>query len=364
MAKVKFFAVDLKSTFTAITNKDEFALYWILETQELYKGNLLFAVGKEATVASAGLMSAEDKKKLDTLAGITGAVHFLGKSETDPLSGVVTINGEVIEAKAGDIVLYNSKEYICDMNGNFVELGDESIYLTEEKANELYVTKEDAKAEHEALQAQLDLIDIKDIAWGKNNANGTKFEVISAVKGFLTSEAQNDLRVYIPKGSEYNLQNVGAGGLANQFYMTVRAWSPVAEVTACRKGEVNRYNEHFTDMESIKFDAESGRPYVDFWLAIAYTDDNGVTWNEYADLSVGTKYIGYNWLVEWYNGEELVASGSKKITLVNNYDMLYNAKDWYIPAMEADISANKSGLKALEDKVGEVENAVVWESIK
>ena len=189
MAKVKFFAVDLKSTFTAITNKDDFALYWILETQELYKGNLLFAVGREATVASAGLMSAEDKKKLDTLSGITGAIRFLGKSETDPKSGVITINSEIVEVKAGDIVLYNSKEYICDMNGDFVEFGDEFIYLTEEKANELYVTKEEAKIEHETLQAQLNLIDVKDIVWGKDNANGTKYEVISAVEGFLTDDS-------------------------------------------------------------------------------------------------------------------------------------------------------------------------------
>lgn len=348
MAKVKFFAVDLKSTYNALTTKDEFALYWIIETQELYKGDKLFGMGAEATANMAGLMSAEDKQKLDTLASITTAMHFLGVSSTNPVDGVITIDGEVIVPVAGDIVIFESKEFICDKNGKWVELGDESIYLTAATAEadylkkidaeEIYVKKEDAEAKHKVLEDAISLINVKDIAWSKDNADGTKFEVISAVKGFLTNEAQNDLRVYIPKGSVYELQNVGAGGQANQFYMTVRAWSPVAEVTACRKGDVANYNEHFTDMESIKIDAESGRPYVDFWLAIAYTNDNGATWNEYADLSVGTKYVGYNWLVEWYNGEELVASGSKKITLVNNYDMFYNAKDWYIPALEAKLA--------------------------
>lgn len=152
MAKVKFFTVDLRSTFDALTTKDEFALYWILETQELYKGDLLFAVGKEASTASAGLMSAEDKLKLDTLSNIDGATRFIGKSETDPLTGVITIDGKVIEPKSGDIVLYNYKEYICDMNGVFVELGDESIYLTEERANELYAKKEEADALRERIK--------------------------------------------------------------------------------------------------------------------------------------------------------------------------------------------------------------------
>ena len=373
MAKVKFFAVDLKSTYNALTTKDEFALYWIMETQELYKGDKLFGVGVEATANMAGLMSAEDKQKLDALSGVTGAMHFLGVSSTNPADGVITIEGEVVVPNSGDIVIYESKEFICDKNGNLVELGDESVYLTianadtnflkKADAENIYVKKEDAEAEHKALQDAISLIDVKDIAWGKDNANGTKFEVISAVKGFLTNEAQNDLRVYIPKNSEYKLQNVGAGGAANQFYMTVRAWSPVAEVTACRKGDVAKYNEHFTDMESIKIDAESGRPYVDFWLAIAYTNDEGTTWNEYADLSVGTKYIGYNWLVEWYNGEELVASGSKKITLVNNYDMLYNGKDWYIPALEAKLEETTAKLEETNAKLEEASSALVWGTI-
>lgn len=363
MAKVKFYSVDLKSTFNALDTKDTNALYWILETQELYKGNLLFAVGTEATQAAAGLMSAEDKIKLDTLAGIKGVMRFLGKSETDPLTGVITIDGEVVETQAGDIVLYGNKEYICDMNGNFIELGDESIYLTEEKANELYETKADAKASHEELAAKLDLINIKDIAWGKDNANTTKYEVISAVDGFLTNDSQNDLRVYIPEGSHYELQPVGEGGDANTYYMTVRAWAPRADVTACRKGDYNKYDEQFLGMESIKIDPDSGRPYVDFWLGIAYTTDGGATWNEYAAMSADGRYIGYTWLVEWYVGEELVASGSKVITLVNNREMFYNSKDWYIPTMAKDIATNKTGVADLQTKVEELESSMVWESI-
>lgn len=370
MAKVKFFAVDLKSTFEALTTKDEFALYWIMETQELYKGDVLFGMGAEATGDMAGLMSAEDKRKLDTLADIEGGIHFLGISSTNPIDGIVTIDGEVITPVAGDIVIYGTKEYICDKNGEFVELGDEGIYLTAAQAEadflkkadaeSIYETKAEAQVKHKNLEDAIQLINIKDIAWGKDNSNGTKFEVIKAVEGFLTDESQNDFRIFIPKGSKYEMQNVGAGGNSNNYYITVRAYAPRADINGCRKGCYSNYENDFGAMEKINIDIESGRPYVDFWFAVAYTNDNGITWTEYADLSTGTKYIGYDWLVEWYIDEKMVASASKKFTLVNNREMFYNNKDWYIPALEAQLEQTTAQLKEVSSQLEEAKASMTW----
>lgn len=64
---VKFYSVKLKSTYNDLEVKDNLALYWILETSELYKGEQLFGTGAFATQAAAGLLSAEDKAKLDAL---------------------------------------------------------------------------------------------------------------------------------------------------------------------------------------------------------------------------------------------------------------------------------------------------------
>lgn len=370
MAKVKFFAVDLKSTFEALTTKDEFALYWIVETQELYKGDVLFGIGAEATGNMAGLMSAEDKRKLDTLADIEGGIHFLGVSSTNPRDGIVTIDGEVVTPVAGDIVIYGTKEYICDKNGEFVELGDEGIYLTAAQAEadflkkadaeSIYETKAEAQVKHKILEDAIQLISIKDIAWSKDNSNGTKFEVIKAVEGFLTDESQNDFRIFIPKGSKYEMQNVGAGGDSNNYYITVRAYAPRADINGCRKGRYSNYENDFGAMEKINIDIESGRPYVDFWFAIAYTNDNGITWTEYADLSTSTKYIGYDWLVEWYIDEKIVASASKKFTLVNSREIFYNNKDWYIPALEAQLEQTTAQLKEVTSQLEEAKTSVTW----
>ena len=56
----KLFEVGTKAQFNALKTKDENIIYWITDTQELYRGNTLYAVGREATETTAGLMSAED----------------------------------------------------------------------------------------------------------------------------------------------------------------------------------------------------------------------------------------------------------------------------------------------------------------
>lgn len=70
------------------------------------------------------------------IAALSNATHFIGVSTTDPMSGTVTIGGEVVTPAAGDVVIYNGnavgdssdseagqREYIFD-GSNWVELGD------------------------------------------------------------------------------------------------------------------------------------------------------------------------------------------------------------------------------------------------
>lgn len=64
---VKFISVALQTTFDALVIKDSLTLYWVQDTQRLYKGDKLYGIGLEATAEFAGLMSAEDKAALDAL---------------------------------------------------------------------------------------------------------------------------------------------------------------------------------------------------------------------------------------------------------------------------------------------------------
>lgn len=83
--------------------------------------------------------------RVDTLetqiAGLTGAMHFVGTSTTNPAEGTVTIEGKPeYVAAAGDIVLFEKKEYIYD-GAKWVEFGDEGSHITQDQADARYVQK-------------------------------------------------------------------------------------------------------------------------------------------------------------------------------------------------------------------------------
>lgn len=62
------------------------------------------------------------------IGGLSGAMHFVGTSTTDPATGTVTIDDEPYSPSSGDVCLYNAKEYVY--NGtSWTELGDESSFV-------------------------------------------------------------------------------------------------------------------------------------------------------------------------------------------------------------------------------------------
>lgn len=83
MAQNVLFKVGTKAQFRALSIKNVNTLYWLTDTQELYKGDVLFGIGALATQSVAGLLSPEDKKKLDELT-------------SDPTSGLSPVAGDGI----------------------------------------------------------------------------------------------------------------------------------------------------------------------------------------------------------------------------------------------------------------------------
>ena len=107
MANV-IFKQGTRAQYDAITVKDSNTLYWLSDTHELFKGEVLYAKGTEATTLASGLMSAADKAKLDALsaggaAGLTAvdASVILSAGEDGTTIGVQLSNeeGNAIELK-------------------------------------------------------------------------------------------------------------------------------------------------------------------------------------------------------------------------------------------------------------------------
>ena len=96
-------------------------------------GRLTTAEGEidalQTTVGNAGSGLVKDVNDLKgQIGGLSGAMHFVGTSTTDPATGTVTIDGEPYSPASGDVCLYNAKEYVY--NGtSWAELGDESSFV-------------------------------------------------------------------------------------------------------------------------------------------------------------------------------------------------------------------------------------------
>jgi len=203
--------VDLGAVVTDVTGKQDKAIEIEGITAKTVEGALTEAK-KAGTDASAALDTyktvndkalADVKKTADNnkaaieqintdLEGLTGAMHFVGTSTTDPVgeSGA-TVEGHAT-FKAGDVCLFGFKEYVY--NGTrWVELGDEGSHATKTYVDTSVKTaKEVVEGE---LTTAVNTLEGK-IATAKSEAiseAGTAADgkITEALKAYTTTEALN-----------------------------------------------------------------------------------------------------------------------------------------------------------------------------
>lgn len=143
----------------------------------------------------------EDIVKINTdLEGLTGAMHFIGTSTTDPVgeSGATVEGHETF--KAGDVCLFGDKEYVYnDVTSKWVELGDEGSHATKgyvDTAKQAAIDAANAATDTK-LEAYSNTTEVKGlIATAKGEAvteAGTAADgkIAEALKAYTTTEALN-----------------------------------------------------------------------------------------------------------------------------------------------------------------------------
>ena len=85
--------------------------------------NLVFNTPYNADSNKAATMADVTK----AVEGLSGAMHYVGESSTNPAEGTATVEGHD-EFKAGDVVTYQAKEFVYDGSA-WRELGDESSFV-------------------------------------------------------------------------------------------------------------------------------------------------------------------------------------------------------------------------------------------
>ena len=154
-----------------------------------------------AELAGKVTKNTEDITKINTdLEGLTGAMHFIGTSTTDPTGATgATVEGHET-FKAGDVCLYGNKEYVYnDVTSKWVELGDEGSHATKGYVDEAKQAAIDAanSATDTKLEAYSNTTEVKGlIATAKGEAvteAGTAADgkIAEALKAYTTTEALN-----------------------------------------------------------------------------------------------------------------------------------------------------------------------------
>lgn len=186
---------------------------------------------------------------------------------------------------------YYDKEYV------------EENYLTIDSQNEKFYSKEDVDAIVKKLMVSIDPID---------------FEISSLPERALVDYRDKEIRVFCPADTEWKKQNVGPTGNANMYYMAFKAYAPEEAVSFKEGDQGVIIDELFTFDDEFAGIDEYGRKYSICWLALASYDSATDTWNYFGRNSTFNKYIGWTYVVEWYDtNSKLIGTNSVKINLSN-----------------------------------------------
>lgn len=209
--------------------------------------NLTIADGYDAATNPV----ATKKTVTDAVAGLSGAMHFIGQSTTDPtLPDGPTIEG-VTDYAAGDVVTYGTKEYVKDKTGAWVLLGDEGSYAVKGAISNADIaadaaiaqskiaglpdaltnryTKEDADSKFVAKETGKSLVSDTLITKLEGIATGAQVNVIEAIKvngTALTPDASKNVDIPAATAAAFGVVKVDGTSIdATDGVISVKAVS-------------------------------------------------------------------------------------------------------------------------------------------
>lgn len=464
MANV-IFKRGTKAQFNAIETKNSNTLYWLTDVQEVWMGDVLFGVGREASANLAGLLSSEDKAKLDALVGgtfdliaadgsmsieeIDGAksikVNISGlegnavRLENDglfvPVQAMPVIPEYEIERQEtasegysasyrlkrtqGDSVTYvgdviNIPKDIVLQGGTFetvvvegvpyagAEMGDPylDLVLSDADNTHIYVPLKGVVDVYQAGQgikiveskvsilidaANANGLTLSDNGLGmslatRNNAGSMspvdklaldsmpvvyvaqKYEISSKPTGTLVRYREDEIRVMVPRDTEFTQQQVGATGDASKYYIGFKAYAPADAVSFKEDmAQIIADNTmHYFEGNSFAGIDTYGRKYSIVWLAVAYHDETSNTWTYYGANSTKEKYIGWDYSVEWFNVSG-VCIGSDTIRInLSNEDCHNNTATHEMTSLTYNVSTLTAKVEDIEESVAALEQSYTW----
>lgn len=177
-------------------------------------------------------------------------------------------------------------------------------------------------------------------------AQRVKFEISSKPEGALVRYSDTEIRVMCPENTVWTKQSVGATGNSNMYYMGFKAYAPDGAVSFKEGDHGVVEDTMFTFDDAFAGTDEYGRNYSIVWLALASYDEATDTWSYFGKNSTAEKYIGWDYVVEWYNAKGVkIDEDSVRINL-SNEDCHHSNTPYYV--------------NVLDEKITTLEEAVTW----
>ena len=178
-----------------------------------------------------------------------------------------------------------------------------------------------------------------------------KFAISNTPVGTKVNYSDNEIRIMVPANTEWQHQNVGEGGNANMHYMAFRAYAP-DNAESFREGDQGVLEDTLLTFEGdFAGIDEFGRKYSTVWLALAQYDTATGTWTYFGKSSSVNRYIGWNYVVEWYDKDgNVIYNDSIRINL-SNESCHENILPYFMGGVVKNVSVNGTLLETIDNAV-------------
>lgn len=178
-----------------------------------------------------------------------------------------------------------------------------------------------------------------------------KYEITNTPAGTIVDYREKEIRVMCPSDTEFVKQNVGSNGNPNMYYMGFKAYAPENAVSFKESDQGVVTDEMFTFDDDFAGTDKFGRNYSIVWLPLASFDEATNTWSYFGKDSSTSKYLGWTYVVEWYDANGvMIASDSIRINLSNEKCHFEN-KPYYVAEITKEID------EKIKEVIAEVESA-------
>lgn len=223
---------------------------------------------------------------------------------------VVTVSELPTTGNANVIYICNDEAYIW--NGTqYVAVGNDT---------DISVLEENVAALETAIATKADVEEV-DAKINKASLASIDYEISHKPEGTIVDYRDKEIRIMCPNDTQWALQNVGANGDPNRYYIGFKAYAPSNDVVSFKEDLAKTISDEtmylFENNEFAGID-EYGRKYSIVWLPVASYDSTTQTWSYFGAKSSTSRFIGWYYSVEWYNANgDIVASDCIKINLSN-----------------------------------------------